>query len=1475
MSTITKPIQLEHLDSRIKSVWQRSQMLHLASGLLRLGRWVGLMFIVAVAIDWLIDIPALGRGAVLIALLSISLYAAWKCGWRNLRGFDATRTALRLESHHGGLESLLVSAVQLRDKQTVAGTSESMREKTLFLANEAAEKLRADEAVPFGVLSRPVAIVLLLCGSIGVLGAVNGPFLTAGLSRIFAPWLAVQYPTYTQLDVAYGDLVVKQGTSVQIKVLVSGVVPDTAKLLLRTGEGRPRQIFLNIKDDVCEYTIAATSRDFTYQIEAGDARSAVNTVRVISGPQIENVRVELEFPTYLQRKTETVEALTLTVPERTSLKWEITLDRPVSEASFIRDGEQPVKLQLSKDGRRVVFAAMTSDSRGYSLSWIDKEHGFEFESSRYYLQVDGDQSPQVELTSPSSNLIAMLGRPLELAIRAHDDHSIAAAKIAYRVNRRPDEFVDIPSTVANGNGAQIINWDYRTAMSDLAIGDTVSFRVEVSDRYSGPDGPQIARSETRRITFLSKEEYLKQIEDKKNRLLSLVRTIYRQERASHEIVRNLNPRKDSFMQSFQLEAIRQEMIRKQLKDLADQIRVLLDDLAANNVSDAPQGESLNEVRSALLTIAEDLISKAAQLLRAPVGDENVTSNARHPADAASVVNTAARELASLVLLRDIDSAQEVFARETHMLAQIQASVRWRTAVNYSGVSLEALSSEQGDLASWTDRLISDIQDGMRYDKRPLAVLRLTRSAKDLRNDQIEASMQQASESIRDGNTAQTNNLQKNSVRTLLDAEFSVRLSGAYSTLIKTRNALQSLSEAQASLSASVSTADAATFESQRKSFEDQQNVLRKKLLTLLLSTVPPPRSRLFDQAPPKVPPVEKLMEEVDLAMANALSQLGNNNQELASSEQHKAESALIELTDIVERWSVETGLQTQGLGTLVASTSERLSRIEEYEAKVVGLLDKTDIAASKEQQIDSLAAPQLILASEIDQFVQDLVEQNAAEPDRDLPPLLSRLEQATRSLNEGAQSLKANSVDDAIEHQGQAADALAEAYVMVTAQHERLSLLQDLLMFQRAVGFANGYMADIVTEQRDLLAATETGDIQAALKLMPQFRNMHLCMEEVAPLLDMVAARMDVGTPLAFAKADFEDAMSSLEIGDKLDAIDAQDVASESLAEVQMLVGKIQTQTGYVAEIIAFLHAASSDSALLRYRQRELRNRVTSDQHDATTLAKEQAELFASVNAYAQQLTLATGMSEFQIPVEYMTSVQEHLESGSMQAAYDEMVFAELALRENTAALSVVISMLHGLPRVEVIVQTEPELVRLIDVLALASDHKTLFRNTQIAAEQDLAALSIQQQALAIRCEEIAQAGDSQDLLVDASKSLSEAVAAFKSSDREVIKHTQNTADEKLRHYIVQQALFLNTALAPTVDSEGLATDDGEGSDSESAFSAGFISDFVSGATPKDSRTEWKVLGDRNRASLNQNFARELPLEYRGLLKNYYERVAK
>jgi len=257
MSAATDPSQFQHLDSRIRAVWQRGQMLHLAAGMLALFRRAVLVFLVAVAVDWMTDMPVAGRVVILVALLAVSLYKAWQCGWRNLRAFDATHTALQLENHHGGLESLLVSAVQFRGPGAAAGTSEALRDRACRLAEEAAATLHPDKAVAYRGLRRPDLVALTLVLIIGVFAIVNGPFLAAGLGRIFAPWLAVEYPTYTQVYLDNGDLVVKEGDGVRLRARVSGVIPATATLTLRTGKGKPRVRSLAIEGGECEYPIEA------------------------------------------------------------------------------------------------------------------------------------------------------------------------------------------------------------------------------------------------------------------------------------------------------------------------------------------------------------------------------------------------------------------------------------------------------------------------------------------------------------------------------------------------------------------------------------------------------------------------------------------------------------------------------------------------------------------------------------------------------------------------------------------------------------------------------------------------------------------------------------------------------------------------------------------------------------------------------------------------------------------------------------------------------------------------------------------------------------------------------------------------------------------------------------------------------------------------------------------------------------------
>jgi hypothetical protein len=190
-------------------------------------------------------------------------------------------------------------------------------------------------------------------------------------------------------------------------------------------------------------------------------------------------------------------------------------------------------------------------------------------------------------------------------------------------------------------------------------------------------------------------------------------------------------------------------------------------------------------------------------------------------------------------------------------------------------------------------------------------------------------------------------------------------------------------------------------------------------------------------------------------MEDAIVQFASNQQDATISKQVEAEQSLAELAELVDRWSVELGLQTLGLSTLVAVTGERLALIEGYEAQVIDLLEKTDIAAADEKKVDALAEDQLLLTEELSTLNSDLAKQNQLKSDQDIPPLLSRMERAEKALRAAVESLKANKADEAIGHQEQAADILAEAFAIVTIKTNSLDCckVSDLSTLR---GFCDG-----------------------------------------------------------------------------------------------------------------------------------------------------------------------------------------------------------------------------------------------------------------------------------------------------------------------------------------------------------------------------------------------------------------------------------
>lgn len=1500
------------LDASLRTVWRRTQQKHLSAGLLAMSIWAIPIFLIGILVDRYAFLPTSGRWVILLVLLGASLYQAWRNGWLRLQRFDSTRSARQIESHQSELDSLLTTAVQFRDSGATPGTSPALWQATLLKAEQASKGLHATEIVSYSVLKRPLRLAAIMALVIAAFALINGPFVATGLTRIFAPWTTVAYPTKTHIKLGERTLILKEGDAAKIEAHLSGVVPESAEFELITGAGRAKEIDIEVRNGVGTYAIASASRDFRYRIKAGDARSDWHDVQVIPAPRINEVKVLLEYPAYLQKAAETVEALTLTIPEGTRVKWQLTLDQPIRKAVLNRDGQEPLELKVSEDGHKLLIDELVQASRGYSFSWVEKNHGFEFSSPRYHMQVASDQAPRVELVSPDSNVVAMLGRQLDLILRVQDDHGIGSATITHRVNLRPEKTINLAKPLTNGEGEQKIDWDYREELTDLQIGDTVSFMVEVGDRYPTP---HLARTETRRITFVSREDYLAQIEKKLDRLLTRVRTIYRQERAAHTLVRGLDVTQGSFSQTCQLEAIRQEMLREQLKQTAAEVRLLLADLSANHISDAVENESLKRVCAELEKIADQSLAQAASLLREQAGlDPAEMKKGSGPIAADAMVNMAARELGKIVLQRGIDAAREVFALEIEMIAQEQAILRQRALDLESAPDDQALgllSKQQAELEVWTAALLEDLTKGMRYDKRPLAVLGMTRRMKDLQNAGVEARMKETASLIQKREFTKSADNQSQIIKPLLKAEFSVRTGAEYAAIKATCELLDSLMAGQIKLRTECAAMTDEQFAAKRADVIASQKMLRKPLLRALIPSIPAPRTRLFDKAMPTIPPVDALRSATEKSMSETLTEMEQGTKEAVTAKLQATEKPLQALKEMISTWSAQLAMQTQGLTSLVSNSMNRITRIEDCENRQIALLEQCEEAALDKKSVTPLGEPQRILAHEMVAMRKDLLEQDKSNPDRNVQPLLLQIERVADLMTKASSALQSDKADDALAAQETASEALVAAKDLVLAQSARLSLLQGILVFQHSV--INSYQAtvDIVDQQNDLIKATKAAGDKDAKKLIPSMKNLLQCLADAAPLLDAVAIRLDAGSALLFAGSDVEDAIGSIEDGDTEDSLDAQEGAAASLTKVKTIIHSVTEQTTYLAEIIEFLHESMADLALLESDQQQLRLKLEANpdkmpadlikrMEDLQKAAKAHGDVIqgvmgtlenykayknARLAAQIEKLKSANkpidpkllepdpNLVDYRQAAKSMTEALRLGRTGDTAATVKQMSIAESSLKANGEQIFTVITMLHGLSIVEILPTSPPELPVLLEVLALASDQRQIYQQARFGNDEVLSSLPTLQQKLDARYAKLTEGDKPHSMLVNAKQNTRQAAAAMKPASRAESVRLLTIADESLRHYIIEQALVLDTSLKPPAASDIPA--ESESSDLSVSDLASSAADFASGEAPKEKRTEWEVLGTRNRAALNQNFARELPLEFRAMLKNYYEKVAK
>lgn len=519
------------VEDGLRTVWQREKNLCNARGAAWTLACLSGLLALDLVLDWTLDLPWYARLILLVVNLAVLAQVVYRQWWRLLRPYSPVELALRVERVTGSPSGLFVSCVQLRPEAAAAhGFSPDLMEAVRFQAARQAAGIDFSRLVDTSgvrkVLKVAVPVLLVIMAA-----AIWQPgyFLALGC-RMLNPWTSAGYPTLTKIASCSGDLTVLRTEPIPLQASAAGRIPDAGSLHLRfKGAGWETVQVRRQGAGNFTHVLQRTNDDFDYYFSIGDAHSQRFHVAVVQPPRITKARVELSYPEYTRLAAQEVATMNLSLPEGTTALWNLQLDRPVLGAEIVMEDQPPKPCQVGPDGKTVSLKMAPDASSSYVFRFRWKTAGREHteEGARYYVQIVPDADPQAGLVRPFEDGKATAGKVVDLAFWAKDDYALGDAAIVYSLNDGEEKRHELGSLEGKKSIDRQLTWPVAKVLTNLKEGDILTFAVEVKDVRSGAG--HAARSRSRRLQFVSPDDYLAYTLARQRKYLSQLRPLYLQE----------------------------------------------------------------------------------------------------------------------------------------------------------------------------------------------------------------------------------------------------------------------------------------------------------------------------------------------------------------------------------------------------------------------------------------------------------------------------------------------------------------------------------------------------------------------------------------------------------------------------------------------------------------------------------------------------------------------------------------------------------------------------------------------------------------------------------------------------------------------------------------------------------------------------------------------------------------------------------
>jgi hypothetical protein len=390
-----------------------------------------LYFIFTLLVEYFLWLPTTGRsilfwlfiGVEALLLIRFIAFPIFKLV-KLQKGIDYEQAAIIIGNHFSEVQDKLLNFLQLANQnQNTELLSASIEQKAASLQpipfSNAINFAKNKKFLPYTIAPIVLLIAFFVTG--------NSAVISNSLDRVVHFQTKYAPPAPFEFIVLNQSLTAQQYADFTLQIKTQGkVIPENVAIQI----GNENYFLENTKPGVFQYTFSKLTKDIAFSLQANGIQSDDYLLNVVNVPTISNFEMTLRYPSYLGKKSETIQGTgNAVVPEGTIVTWKIN--------ALATD-----KIQLKTNNQKSNFAATNqqfSISRkivanlNYEIITANRQWE-NFEKLSYQIATIKDQFPSISVqTAPDSLKL----KAKVLLGQISDDHGLSKLQVVFYPKDNP------------------------------------------------------------------------------------------------------------------------------------------------------------------------------------------------------------------------------------------------------------------------------------------------------------------------------------------------------------------------------------------------------------------------------------------------------------------------------------------------------------------------------------------------------------------------------------------------------------------------------------------------------------------------------------------------------------------------------------------------------------------------------------------------------------------------------------------------------------------------------------------------------------------------------------------------------------------------------------------------------------------------------------------------------------------------------